>query len=37
MDHKKAIEIGFTCIVFCLIGLCLVPLTAADGGAAYYD
>jgi hypothetical protein len=38
MDHKKAIKIGFTSLILCLIGLCLVPLVVAeDSGAGYYD
>jgi hypothetical protein len=35
MDHKKSIKIGFVCLIFCLIGLCLVPLAAADDDGAY--
>jgi tetratricopeptide (TPR) repeat protein len=38
MDHKKSIKTGFTCFILCLMGLCLVPLVAADdSGAGYYD
>ena len=38
MDRKKSIKIGFTCFILCVMGLCLVPLVAADdSGAGYYD
>jgi hypothetical protein len=38
MDGKKAIKIGFTCSILCLMGLFLVPLVAADdNGVCYYD
>ena len=37
MDHKKSIKIGFICVILCLMGLCLVPLVAADdNGVCYY-
>ena len=38
MDHKKAIKIGFSCLILCLMGLCFVEFAVAeDGVPGYYD
>jgi hypothetical protein len=36
MDHKKSVKTVFTCFILCLMGLCLVPLVAADDNGVYY-
>ena len=38
MDHKKAIKIGFSCLILCLMGLCFVEFAVAeDSIPGYYD
>jgi hypothetical protein len=38
MDHKKAIKIGFSCLILCLMGLCFVEFAVAeDSVPGYYD
>jgi len=38
MDHKKAIKIGFACLILCLMGLCFVEFAfAEDSRLGYYD
>ena len=38
MDHKKAIKIGFSCLILCLMELFFVEFAVAeDSGSGYYD
>lgn len=38
MDHKKAIKIGLSCLILCLMGLCFVEFAVAeDSIPGYYD
>jgi hypothetical protein len=38
MDHQKATNIGFSCLILCLMGLCFIGFAVAeDSVPGYYD